>query len=185
MTKHIKPEIYGNTVVFNVSFLLFSVFLSTPLCTRHVHRSLLTVFVFLQLLEVSTTGPLSGRCPPRWSRPRPARSTSTSQPLPPPPTRPRTRRLDRADGRRPTHRMLCRRIQFSHPAPTCPLLHHRHQPLTPTPTTRRPTCRSHHLPLLSPQSRPSRLLTARNVRSSSAGMRRRKLGWMRRGVFVF
>lgn len=152
-----------------------------------------SVFLCLSVQEALTTGPHSRRCPPRWSRPRPARSTSTSQPPPPPPTRPRTRRPGRADGRRPTPLTRRRRIRPSrHPAPTCPLLRLRRQPLTltpTTPTTPNPTCRSRRLPLPSVPQQPSRRPTARNVRSSNAGMRRRKLGWRKRGgvsfIFIF
>lgn len=129
-----------------------------------------------------TTGRLSRRFPLRWSHRHPARSTSTSQPLPHLQTKAQTRRLGRADGRRPIRRTLFRRtLWHRRPAPTCHLLLRPRLPFTQTPTNPRASCRCRPLPPPSARLWPSKLPTVRRGRSSSVGMRRRKLGWRRRG----
>lgn len=140
----------------------------------------------LLVQEVLTTGPPSLRFLLHWSRPRPARNTSTSPPPRPPPTRARTRRPVQGDGRHLTPHTSYRHTRSSsRPAPTCPrhLLHRR--PLTQWPTTRTTlslSCRCRHLPLLpSHPQRPSRPPTAKSERSSSAGTRKKRLDWMRKG----
>lgn len=142
--------------------------------------------VFLQVSEVLTSGLPSRKCPPLWSHRHLARNILTSLPPLLPLTRPQTKKLGQAAGRRLTPLMPCSLIQLRrHPALTCPLHHHRHPPRTQTPmitTTPSLTCHCpHHLPpsllLL-----PSRLLTAKKERSSNAGMKKRRLGWTRRGT---
>lgn len=141
---------------------------------------------FLQVWEVLSSGLRSRRCPPPWSHRHPARNILTSLPPPLPLTRPQTKKPGQADGRRLTPLTPCSLTRLRrHPALTCPLRRHRRRPHTPTPTiTTTPslTCRSPRRLLPSPLSLPSRLPTAKNGRSSSAGMRKRRLGWRRRGT---
>lgn len=142
--------------------------------------------VFLQVSVVLTSGLRSRRCPPLWSHQHPARNILTSLPPLLPLTRLRTKKPGQADGRHLTPLMPCSLIQLRrHPALTCPLHHHHHQQRIPTPmitTIPSLTCHSPHHLLPSLLSLPSRLLTAKNERSSNAGMRKRRLGWRRRGT---
>lgn len=142
--------------------------------------------VFFQVSEGLTSGLRSRKCLPLWSHQHPARNILTSLPPLLPLTRPRTKKPGQADGRRLMPLMPCSLIQLRrHPALTCPLRHHHRRPrtLTPTITTMpRLTCHSPHRPLPSLLSLPNRLLTAKNERSSNAGMRKRRLGWRRRGT---
>lgn len=142
--------------------------------------------LFVQVSAVLTSGLLSRKCPPLWSHQHPARNILTSLPPLLPLTRPQTKKPGRADGRRLTPLMPCSLIQLRrHLALTCPLHRHRRRPRTLSPTiTTIPslTCHSPHHLLSSLLSLPSRLLTAKNVRSSSAGTRKRRLGWRRRGI---
>lgn len=141
---------------------------------------------FLQVWALLSSGRRSCRCPPLWSPRHPARNISTSLPPPPPLTRPQTKKRGRADGRRLTPLTPCSLIPLRHhPALTCPLRRRRRPPRTPTPTiTTMPsrTCHSPRRRLPSLLSLPSRPLTAKNERSSSAGTRKRRLGWRKRGT---
>lgn len=109
------------------------------------------------------------RCLPQWSPAPPAKSTSTSpHPLAPGPRA--TTRVAQAAGR--PHLHLIPALSPNPPVQTFLHLHLLHQHTTIL--SRKPTCRFHrHLQLHNNSSRLQP--TARNVKTNSAGMRRKKL----------